>query len=179
MTPPRVLVSLVALVALLGACSLTSATTAEDGVGALARGTWGANGSGVIVNDTMVHVHIGCTKGDFPLPVALDAEGRFAVSGTYMLRAYPVQREGDVSPAQLAGVVRGNRLTFSVAVNDTLLKRPVALGPATVTLGTTPVLGPCPICSTPGEMAGRRRQGHGLAGRVSEWFKAAWRFSLR
>ena len=40
--------------------------------GRLAIGTWGGDSTGVIVTDSVTHVHIGCTFGDIPGRVALD-----------------------------------------------------------------------------------------------------------
>ena len=111
----------------------------------LAGGTWGGDDAGVIVGDALVHVHVGCTYGDFPAPITLDAEGRFSVSGEYLLRAFPVAI-GPTMPAQLAGVVRDGVLTLTVAVNDTIEKRLVVFGPTTVRYGREPRMGPCPIC---------------------------------
>ena len=116
----------------------------------LAGGTWGGDRAGVIVNDSVAHVHIGCTYGDFPAPIALDAETRFSVSGQYLLRAYPVAI-GPSMPAQFAGVVRGKELTLTVAVNDTIEKKLVVLGPVTVVFGREPSMGPCPICADPAD----------------------------
>ena len=118
----------------------------------LAIGTWGGENAGAIVTDSVTHVHVGCTFGDIKGRVPLDATGRFTVDGTYILRAYPVL-VGPELPAQFSGVVDGNRLTLAVAVNDTVAKRVVALGPVTVTLGTEPRMGPCPICRVPGMRA--------------------------
>lgn len=114
-------------------------------------GTWGGDGAGVIVTDTLAHVHVACTKGDFPRPVTLDADARFNVAGQYILRAFPVQ-VGPSLPARFSGVVRGNLLTLSIAVDDTVEKKLVALGPITVVLGRDPNLGPCPICVIPSPM---------------------------
>lgn len=114
----------------------------------LVVGTWGTDGAGVIVSDTLVHVHVGCTKGDFRRPDALDADGRFDVAGSYMIRAYPIAI-GPTLPARFTGAVRGSVLTISIAVNDTVQKTQVALGPESVVLGRQPNLGPCPICVTP------------------------------
>lgn len=111
----------------------------------LAVGTWGADGSAVIVGDREVHVHLGCTKGDFLRPESL-VDGRFNVEGTYILRAYPIQL-GPELPARFTGVVRGSLLTLAVAVNDTVEKTLVALGPVTIVLGREPRMGPCPICA--------------------------------
>jgi hypothetical protein len=52
-------------------------------------------------------------------------------------------------PAQFAGVVRGHELTFTVAVNDTIEKELVVLGPVTVTYGHEPEMGTCPLCTDP------------------------------
>jgi hypothetical protein len=112
----------------------------------LEPGTWGGENAGVIVSDSVAHVHVGCTFGNFPLPIALDESGRFSVSGSYVLRAYPVA-VGPSLPAHLGGVVRGKEMTLTIAVNDTVQKQAVVLGPITVTLGTDPKLGPCPICT--------------------------------
>ena len=116
--------------------------------GQLAPGTWGGDNAGVIVNDSSAHVHVGCTLGNFPGPVALDNAGRFSVTGEYLLRAYPVARPPYL-PAQFSGTVRNNKLTLTIAVNDTVEKKNVVLGPVTVTLDRPPQLGPCPICRTP------------------------------
>jgi hypothetical protein len=90
--------------------------------GDLRAGTWGGENVVVMVEDTTTHVHVGCTNGDFPAPIVVDAEGRFSVAGSYVLRAYPIQ-VGPSLPAQLAGVVSGRQLTFTVAVNDTGRKK--------------------------------------------------------
>lgn len=138
-------------VALAAACSVF--TSSPDAVPTqLSVGGWGGLGAGAIVSDTGIHIHVGCTLGDFPRPAVLDSTGRFSVEGSYVLRAYPVQ-VGPELPARLSGVVRGSRLTFSVAVEDTVEKKLVALGPLSVTLGQEPRLGPCPICRKPGERA--------------------------
>ena len=48
--------------------------------------------------------------------------------------------------AQFAGVVRGGALTLTVAVNDTIQKELIVLGPVTVRYGREAQMGPCPIC---------------------------------
>jgi len=140
-----------ALALLLGSTACAGSPSEAALADHLVVGTWGANGAGVIVTDTLVHVHIGCTNGNFPRPSSLD-DGRFNVAGTYMLRAYPVAA-GPELPARMSGVVRGSLLTLSVAVDDTVSKQLAALGPVTVVLGREPVLGPCPICVIPGRLA--------------------------
>ena len=142
-----------ALGLLLAACSESGPFPPSDGT--LALGTWGGDNSGVIVTETVSHVHIGCTFGDMPPRIQLDASGRFTVDGSYVLRAYPIQI-GPELPAQFSGRVIGRRLSLAVAVNDTVEKKVVALGPITVYYGDEPRLGPCPICRNPRALRPRR-----------------------
>lgn len=116
--------------------------------GALNEGTWGGENAGVIVTDSVTHVHIGCTFGDIPGRVAVDATGRFSADGSYILKAFPVI-SGPRLPAQFSGRVVGRSLTLAVAVNDTTTGKVVALGPVTVVYGRDPALGACPICRVP------------------------------
>jgi hypothetical protein len=132
----------------------------------LAMGTWGGDDVGVVVSDTTAHVHVGCTKGDFPAPIALDADQRFSVSGSYLIKAYPVAI-GPTMPAELAGVVQGNVLTFTVAVNDTIEQKLEVLGPVTAILGQEPDMGPCPICESPGAEEERP----GFLARLLHWIE--------
>jgi hypothetical protein len=111
-------------------------------------GTWGGDNTGMIVTDSAAHVHVGCTFGDMPGRIALDANGRFTVEGTYVLQAFPVQT-GPPMPASFSGQVVDRTLTLAIAVNDTVAKKVVALGPVTVVYGREPQMGPCPICRAP------------------------------
>ncbi len=149
------------MAALVAGCALQSGT-APLPTDRVAEGTWGADDNGLIVRPDGVHIHMGCTLGDFPAPIALDADGRFQVSGSYTLRAFPVARES--LPAQLAGIAQGNRLTFTIAVNDTVNKTPVALGPVTLTFGVEPRMRNCPICRDPETM-----QSAGILARWWRW----------
>ena len=135
-----------ALSLLLAACTESGPLPPSDGE--LSIGTWGGDNAGVIVTESTSHVHVGCTFGDMPPAISLDASGRFTVDGSYVLRAYPVQI-GPPLPAQFSGRVIGRTLTLAIAVNDTVEKKVVALGPITVVYGRTPSLGPCPICRVP------------------------------
>ena len=137
---------LAALLAGLAACADSAGIAAADG--RLRYGTWGADNAAVIATDSVTHVHVGCTFGDMPGNVALAADGRFTLDGTYVLRAYPVA-VGPSLPAQFSGQVTGGTLTLAIAVNDTVLHQVVALGPITVVLGRQPNMGPCPICAVP------------------------------
>lgn len=144
------MLTLVAVAAIaVAACSGSATTGSPDDE--LARGTWGGDNAGVIVADSIVHAHIGCTLGNFSPPGALTNGGRFSVEGSYTLRAFPIA-VGPPLPATFAGVVNGTRLTLSVTVNDTVEKKVVSLGPVTVVLGREPRMQTCPICRRPGEM---------------------------
>jgi hypothetical protein len=83
-----------------------------------------------------------------PGRIPLDPNGRFTVDGSYVLRAYPIM-VGPPLPAQFSGRVSGRTLTLAIAVNDSVEKRLVALGPVTVVYGRSPSMGPCPICVVP------------------------------
>ena len=144
MSLPRLF--LLASAVLLAACGTTEAPTATGTM--LRIGTWGGNNVGVIATDTITHVNIGCTFGDFPGDIPLDNNGHFAVNGSYMLHAYPVAG-GPSMPAQMSGQVVGSTLTFAIAVNDTTAKQVTSLGPSTVVFGKDPSMGPCPICLIP------------------------------
>ena len=67
----------VLLVVLGAAACRADATDVPPADGKLAVGTWGGDSAGVIVTDTLTHVHIGCTYGDIVSRVVLDADGRF------------------------------------------------------------------------------------------------------
>ena len=121
------------------ACSAATSTPITDVVG-----TWGGDNAGLIVNGTDVHVHIGCTLGDAVGPVLPDANGRFEVSGTYNVDAYPVNR-GITHPATFSGQIVGQSMTLTVSLTD--IAR--VLGPVTLVYGKEPKMGPCPICRVP------------------------------
>ncbi|WP_373068912.1 hypothetical protein [Gemmatimonas sp.] len=76
----------------------------------LAAGRWGGDSAGVLVNDTIAHVHVGCTYGNRRGRVPLDADGRFTAVGSFLLRAYPAAI-GPTMPAQFVGRVSGAKLT--------------------------------------------------------------------
>jgi hypothetical protein len=158
MTGPRILGRRAPTWILAGTLSLTAVCQSESGVAPalgpyLERGTWGGENAGTIVTESATHVHIGCTYGDIEGRVPLDSDGRFSLSGSYVLRAYPVA-VGPPLPATFHGQVVRQRLgvttlTLVVAVNDTVENTARILGPVTVTFGKEPMLGPCPICRVP------------------------------
>ena len=143
MRAPSIRLTFAMLFVALVSCDSEQLTVTGD---ELATGTWGGQDLWVDAQTSDVHVHVGCTSGDFPGPITLDENGRFSVAGSYHLRLYPVAF-GPTVPAQFAGVVNGNRLTFTVAVNDTVENKLVVLGPSIVTFGREPRMGPCPICT--------------------------------
>lgn len=136
------------LLAALVSAACTDAQPFVPAGGTLPLGTWGGDNAGLIVTDSVTHAHIGCTFGDLPPGIAIDDEGRFTADGSWVLRAFPIV-VGPSLPAQLSGRLVGRRITFAVAVNDTVEKKVVSLGPVTVELGREPQLGPCPICRVP------------------------------
>lgn len=117
----------------------------------VAVGTWGGKNAGMLAEDTVAHVHIGCTYGDIHGRVPLDS-GRFDITGSYLLRAYPIAM-GPTMPARFTGHVLGRSLIFTVTVTDTVEHTTTTLGPVSVTFGKEPQMGPCPICATPGGRA--------------------------
>lgn len=121
------------------ACSAATSTPITDVVG-----TWGGDNAGMIMTGTDVHVHIGCTLGDAVGPISPDANGRFQVSATYNIDAYPVDR-GITHPASFTGQIVGQTMTLRVTLTDT----GQMLGPVTLTYGKEPKMGPCPICRAP------------------------------
>jgi hypothetical protein len=130
--------------ALVVACS-SSRAGAPPADGLLPLGNWGADGAGMIVSDTAMHLHVGCTYGDASGRIALNSNGQFDVAGSYMLHAYPIA-VGPAVPARFTGRLDGNTVTVTVTVNDTVAKQTVVKGPVTVVFGAEAKLGPCPIC---------------------------------
>lgn len=132
---------------IVAACALFQSP--DDGA-LLPVGTWGGKDAGMIVTDSGAHVHVGCTLGDVPAPITLDAHGRFDVPGSYNLTVHPVDR-GVFFPARLTGQVELLSLSLTVTVDDTIQHTTVVLGPIRLRWGVRPEMGPCPICATPGE----------------------------
>jgi hypothetical protein len=134
------------------ACSAaTSAHTTE------VVGTWGGDNAGLIVSNTDVHVHIGCTLGDALGPINPDANGHFEATGTYNVDAYPVDR-GITHPATFTGQIIDQTMTLTVSLTDTAR----VLGPVTLVYGREPQMGQCPICRVPKRMLERTTTGRGV-----------------
>lgn len=143
----------VAAVAAVAACGSSSSLPADHLV---ELGTWGGDSAGLIVSDTAMHLHIGCTYGDVSGRILVDDAGRFDVGGSYVLRAYPIMVWPPM-PARFVGRLDGDALTVTVTVSDTVEHQTVVHGPVEVGLGVDPRLGPCPICRRPIVTRGRWR----------------------
>jgi hypothetical protein len=130
--------AILSILAVLACSAATSAHITE------VVGTWGGDNAGLIVSNTDVHVHIGCTLGDAIGPINPDANGRFEATGTYNVDAYPVDR-GITHPATFSGQIIDQTMTLTVSLTD--IGR--VLGPVTLTYGKEPKMGPCPICRVP------------------------------
>ena len=111
-------------------------------------GTWGGTNAGIVLGDQGAHVHMGCTYGDFPVPIPVAPNGEFDVGGSYLLRAYPVA-VGPTMPARFKGRLTGTTVRMTVEVTDTVTDSTVVLGPSTVVFGQEPQMGVCPICRVP------------------------------
>jgi len=126
------------------ACS-SSRTSAPPADGLLPLGNWGGEGAGLIVSDTAMHLHVGCTYGDASGRIVLNSNGQFDVAGSYTLHAFPVA-VGPSVPARFTGRLDGSTVTVTATVNDTVEKKTVVMGPVVVVFGQEAKLGPCPIC---------------------------------
>jgi hypothetical protein len=144
----RTLATLCAAAAIVTACSAAPTTTVPPFDGNIPLGSWGGENTGMIVSDTAMHLHIGCTYGDVSGRVPVAAGGQFDVAGSYMLRAYPIA-VGPAVPARFTGRLDGAKITITATVDDTVRDTTVVLGPVTLAYGAEAKMGPCPICRRP------------------------------
>ena len=128
--------------------------------GFLPVGTWGGDSAGMIVDDTSTHFHVACTFGNVSGRIFVNTGGFFDLSGSYMLRAYPIA-VGPSLPAHFVGQISGLEVTLVVIVDDTVQHQSVTRGPVRVTLGKDPRLGPCPICLPSDRKSASMRVAHG------------------
>ena len=147
-SPRTVLGIMSAAIAVIAALNCAAASPVVPADGLLPLGTYGGDSGGMIVGDTSMHLHVGCTFGDVSGRVPVDASGRFDVAGSYMLRAYPIA-VGPSVPARFTGTIDGDRVVVTATIDDTVEHRTVVHGPVSVRLGVEPNLGPCPICRRP------------------------------
>ncbi len=146
--PPKRANRLVVILAAAIAVACSGAPTTLPANGELALGTWGGDSAGMIVGDTSMHLHVGCTFGDVSGRVSVASDGGFDVTGNYTLHAYPIA-VGPTDPARFTGRLDGTTATVTVTIQDTAQHQTVVHGPVVVSLGAAPQLGPCPICARP------------------------------
>src|SRR3982750_495105 len=118
-SPRALLVGLLSVVAAVATLSCASASPIVPADLQLPLGTYGGDSGGMIVGDTAMHLHIGCTFGDVSGRVPVDASGRFDVAGSYTLRAYPITI-GPAVPARFTGTIDGDRIVVTVTIDDTV-----------------------------------------------------------
>jgi len=147
-SPRTVLGIVTAAIAVVAALNCAAASPVVPADGLLPLGNYGGDSGAMIVGDTAMHLHVGCTFGDVSGRVPVDASGRFDVAGSYVLRAYPVT-VGPSVPARFTGTIDGDRVVVTATIDDTVEHRTVVHGPVSVRLGVEPNLGPCPICRRP------------------------------
>ena len=148
-SPRSLLASVLTAVVAVATLSCAAASPVVPADLRLPLGTYGGDSGGMIVGDASMHLHIGCTFGDVSGRVPVDASGRFDVSGSYTLRAYPVA-VGPSVPARFTGSIDGDRIVVTATIDDTVDNRTVVRGPVSLRLGVEPKLGPCPICRKSG-----------------------------
>lgn len=148
LTRPAGVTLLVLATALVAAACGAAGATLPTSDGSVPLGTWGGDSAGLIVSDTAMHLHIGCTFGDVSGRIPVDANGNFDATGSYMLHAYPIT-VGPSVPARFVGRIDGAVATITVTVDDTVQHTTVVRGPVVVKFGDAPRLGPCPICRRP------------------------------
>lgn len=144
----RILLPIACLAMACLAIACSSSTTLPPSDGNLALGTWGGDTAAMIVGDTAMHLHIGCTFGDVSGRVPLAPNDSFDIAGSYMLHAFPIA-VGPTVPARFAGRVDRATATVTVTVNDTVAKKTVVLGPVHVVFNQDPKMRACPICRRP------------------------------
>ena len=147
-SPRTLLAGLLLLVAAVAVLSCASTAPVVPADSLIPLGTYGGDSGGMIVGDTALHLHIGCTLGDVSGRVPVDAQGRFDVAGSYMLRAYPIT-VGPTVPARFTGSIDGDRIVVTATIDDTVGHATVVRGPVSLRVGVEPKLGPCPICRRP------------------------------
>jgi hypothetical protein len=133
--------NILALLVFTAACAMDSPMSPGT---MLAFGEWGGDGAQVVTSGTTTHVLLGCTFGDFPGNISLDANGRFVVNGSWNPSVGPIQQNATM-PAQMSGQVVGATVTFAIAVNDTTRKQVTLLGPRSAEFGKQAGLLVCPV----------------------------------
>ncbi len=118
------------------------ALAAPDETSRSLSGTFGGTGAGLDATEKVIRLTFDCATGSIEGPVALDAEGRFDVSGRFEREGpgptHPDSPKGG-GTARYTGRLEGETLTLSVrpAGSDQVL------GPFTLTRGRVPRIHSC------------------------------------
>jgi hypothetical protein len=97
-------------------------------------GDWGGTNADLVVTESGATAQFKCgASGQIPLPLRLDASGRFTASGTYDPRLV----QGGPRPATYTGRVSGSQLELTVEVDGS------ALGPFTLFPGRAAAFDVC------------------------------------
>lgn len=87
----------------------------------VAEGNWGGQNALMEVSEGGARLNFSCARGRIEGPVALDAEGRFRVEGTFTAQGMGPTHEDDppkARPAVYSGVVREKKMTLTLTVPD-------------------------------------------------------------
>lgn len=97
---------------LLGATGMSHPAT-------LPTGSWGGEQVVLEVGPDRAVLRLGCGEGEFAAPVSLDADGRFALTGSYSAEAGGPSTPADRSvPARYEGQIQARSLTLTVRHGD-------------------------------------------------------------
>jgi hypothetical protein len=82
-------------------------------------GVWGGEHISMEVDGAGAEVEFDCARGRILQPLALDANGRFRVKGTYKADTPAAMRAGDSSGASAiyAGTLKGDKLRLEVSIS--------------------------------------------------------------
>jgi hypothetical protein len=102
----------VCLAAVLLACA--GSGPAAPGPERVPTGNWGGPHVRLVVGDAGAQVEFDCAHGTLAGPLALDAEGRFSVRGTFVREAGPVREDERGEPVVYAGRTDGETMDLTV-----------------------------------------------------------------
>jgi hypothetical protein len=93
----------------------------NGGTGLRAAAGWRSGGVLALLNDSGADIEFDCARGTISQPLALDAQGRFKLQGTYKAEtAAPAAADGDSTgsgvTATYTGVLNGSRLRIEVSI---------------------------------------------------------------
>jgi hypothetical protein len=138
--PELMLMSACALIVTVGCAA--AGPTRGNGAERVKTGTWGGTGAALKVTDAGAKIESDCANGQIPGPLTLDADGRFAVEGTWTAEhAGPVRIDEEPVAARVrySGLVSGSTMTLDVS----LIESGQSLGSFTLKLGSDGALRKC------------------------------------